>query len=321
MTAPSPVLEVTDATFAEAVIEESRNRPVVVDFWAESGGGPCRVLSPIIEQVAAEFGEDVLLAKLDTDRNPLMSSAHGIQAIPSVKAFVDGEVAAASSRAPSPREHVRGLLRPARHLPRRDGRRRGRGSRRLGRISPAPEARYREMLEEDEDNADALTGLAVILLERGDLGEEAEELIARAGNDRRAKALRHHIFLEEFAGKHDAAELEQEARLDPDDPPRPLPLGASCSRLSAATKKRSTSCLSRSASDRSFAGDAARKAVLASLRHPRSGEHARARIPAPPHATPLLNRSPRLPQTVRDWSIDGAHRKMGVRKWMESLQL
>ena len=108
MTAPSPVLEVTDATFAEAVIEESKNRPVVVDFWAD-WCGPCRVLSPIIEQVAAEFGEDVLLAKLDTDRNPQTAGAYRIQAHPSVKAFVDGEVANEFAGA-LPEEHVRAFF-------------------------------------------------------------------------------------------------------------------------------------------------------------------------------------------------------------------
>ncbi len=214
MTAPSPPLDVTDATFAEAVIEESRTRPVVVDFWAE-WCGPCRVLSPIIEQVAAEFGEDVLLAKLDTDRNPQTAMAHAINAIPAVKAFVDGEVTSEFTGA-LPEEQVRAFFAQLVTSPAEAAAAEAEDLAASGDLVAA-EARYREVLEEEDDNADALTGLAAILLERGDR-EEAEELLERAGDDRRAKALRHHIFLEEFSAKHDAAELQQESQLDPDDP-------------------------------------------------------------------------------------------------------
>ena len=258
MTAPSPVLEVTDDTFAEAVLGESKNRPVVVDFWAD-WCGPCRVLSPIIEAVAGEFGEDVLLAKLDTDRNPRTSAAYGIQAIPSVKAFVDGEVANEFAGA-LPEEHVRAFFAQLVTSPAEMAAAEAEGMAASGDLAGA-EARYRELLEEEADNADALTGLAAILLERGDR-EEAEELLESAGNDRRAKALRHHIFLADFAGRHEAAELEQEARLDPSDPRARYRWGvmlAAFDRYEEALDE----LLESVRIDRRFADDAARKAVLA----------------------------------------------------------
>lgn len=258
MTAPSPVLEVTDESFAEAVIEESKNRPVVVDFWAD-WCGPCRVLSPIIEAVAGEFGEDVLLAKLDTDRNPRTAAGYGIQAIPSVKAFVDGEVAGEFAGA-LPEEHVRAFFAQLVTSPAEMAAAEAEGMAASGDLAGA-EARYRELLEEEDDNADALTGLAAILLERGDR-EEVEELLERAGSDRRAKALRHHIFLAEFADRHDPAELEQEARLDPSDPRARYRWGvmlAAFGRYEEALDE----LLESVRLDRRFADDAARKAVLA----------------------------------------------------------
>ena len=258
MTAPSPVLEVTDATFAEAVVAESRNRPVVVDFWAD-WCGPCRVLSPVIERVAAEFGEDVLLATLDTDRNPNTAMTYGIQAIPAVKAFIDGEVASEFAGA-LPEEHVRAFFAALTATPAEMAAAEADELAATGDLAAA-EARYRELLAEDADNGDALAGLAAILLERGER-EEAEELIERAGSNRRAKALRHHLFLEEFSGKHDAAALEQEARQAPDDPRARYRWGVMLA-AHARYEEALDELLESVRLDRHFGGDAARKAALA----------------------------------------------------------
>ncbi len=83
-------LDVGLADFAQSVLEESKHRPVVVDFWAP-WCGPCKSLKPILEKLAAEYGGKFLLAKINSDDNQELAARYGVRGIPSVKAFVDGE--------------------------------------------------------------------------------------------------------------------------------------------------------------------------------------------------------------------------------------
>src|ERR1700754_2420443 len=84
------IKDTTTQTFVKDVIEESRRQPVLVDFWAE-WCGPCKQLTPVLEKVVKSAKGKIKLAKMDIDKHPAVAEQLGIQSIPAVYAFVNGQ--------------------------------------------------------------------------------------------------------------------------------------------------------------------------------------------------------------------------------------
>ncbi len=172
------IKDVGESGFTAEVVERSRELPVVVDFWAE-WCGPCRQLGPALEEAIKARAGKVELAKVDVDSNQSLAASFGVQGIPAVKAFRDGQVVAEFTGA-IPRAQIETFLdglipSPADAL-----------------VAAGDEASLREALAADPRHAEAATRLGRLLLARGDRDDAialldplrgdflAEGLLARA---------------------------------------------------------------------------------------------------------------------------------------------
>jgi len=185
-------IEVSEAEFEAAVLGRSLEVPVLVDFWAP-WCAPCRVLGPVLEALAAEYAGDFVLAKVNIDASPSLAGALGIQGIPAVKLFRDGDIASEFTGA-LPEPAVREFL--SRFLPSAADKQAQRAAL-LTQEGKCFEAKtlYQEILDADPNHAKALLGLGRLLMNEGnnqaalahldkislvaDQRKEADRLIAR----------------------------------------------------------------------------------------------------------------------------------------------
>src|SRR5947209_2142103 len=175
-------VDISEEQFQTAVIDRSRDVPVVVDFWAP-WCGPCRQLTPALEKAADARNGQVELVKVNTDENQNIARAFQIQGIPAVKAFKDGREVAQFVGALPPAEVERffdGLVpSEAEQL-----------------VAAGDEASLRRALELEPARRDARVKLAQLLFDRGDR-DEALELVEGIEGDFAAEGLLARIRLEQ----------------------------------------------------------------------------------------------------------------------------
>lgn len=212
----------TTASFARDVIEASRNTLVLVDFWAP-WCSPCKQLTPILEKVVQSYAGKVRLVKINADEHPALTTQLRIQSLPTVYAFRDGRPLDGFTGA-QPESAIRQLIDRALGedaeadiaaiLAAADQ------AREAGDLQSAAEA-YAAILQEDQQHAAALAGLAQCYLASGD-AERAEQMIALVPPEKRSLAavqgVKAALDLARRAGEADnTSELVRAVEARPDD--------------------------------------------------------------------------------------------------------
>lgn len=220
------VKDVSSATFEAEVLDASFERPVVVDFWAP-WCGPCRMLGPVLERLAASANGAWTLAKLNVDEAQDLARRYGVQGIPAVKGFRDGRVAAEFVGA-QPEARVRrfleGLLPTAADLAVKEG------ERLLDAGQPgAAEAAFRQALAQKADHPRALLGLGRALAEADRVAEAVETLALLPPNTPERREAAPLLARLRLAGDGEGQAAMQEAERvlheNPHDPEANLVLG------------------------------------------------------------------------------------------------
>jgi putative thioredoxin len=216
------IKEVSTQTFVKDVIEESKRQPVLIDFWAP-WCGPCKQLTPILEKVVKAAKGKVKLAKMNIDEHPSIPGQMGIQSIPAVIAFVNGQPADGFMGALPEGQvtaFIERLTKGAVAGETKDLLKEADAALAQGNAAAAAEI-YAEVLEEDSANVAAIAGLARCYVATGAL-DQAKKTLAMVPeskrNDAAVAAARAALEVAEQAGSvGPVAELEQKVNANPLD--------------------------------------------------------------------------------------------------------
>jgi putative thioredoxin len=181
------VLDVGEADFDHTVLDRSKERPVIVDFWAP-WCQPCVRLSPLLENLVNERNGEVILAKVNVDEAQGLAAAFRIGSIPTVIAFRDGRVVS-EFQGLLPEAQLRSFLD---RVGPKEGDKLAARAQSLEKSNPQEaEALYRQVIERDRGNEAAILGLARMLVHRGQ-DEEVQKLLENSGfqGERAAEAER-----------------------------------------------------------------------------------------------------------------------------------
>ncbi len=253
-------IDVNEENFEAEVLERSTQVPVLVDFWAE-WCGPCKVLGPVLEKLAGEYAGEFIIAKVNVDENQGLAGAFGIQGIPAVKLFKDGELASEFTGAlPEPmlREFLSKFLPTAADKQVQEAQ----ALENDGKTDEA-KALYQEILAADPNHVKALLGLGRLALNEGDAAAAMEYLdkIPIVADERKeADRLIARLSLQSGAAENEAA-LREKVKAEPNNIAARFELAQAL----AATEKYDEALkefLTVVKTDRAFQDDGARKAMI-----------------------------------------------------------